>query len=120
MSKRRISEVFKKTLRLIESLAEDPDGFNNWDELRNHVRTIAAATEAEVTVQMRWRCFLRAGGAVATFTALQEELGLELDTAFLATFGRNLLHSCCTHGWAELAGQLLDRHGVDVNIREQL
>ena len=40
--------------------------------------------------------------------------------AFLDTFGRNLLHSCCTHGWAELAGQLLDRHGVDVNIREQL
>ena len=47
MSKRRISEVFKKTLRLIESSAEDPDGFNNWDELRNHVRMIAAATEAE-------------------------------------------------------------------------
>ena len=118
MSKRHISKVFKKTLKLIESSAEDPDGFNNWDELRDHVRTLAAATEAEVTVQMWWRCFLRAGGAVATFTALQEELGLELDTAFLATFGRNLLHSCCTHGWAELAGQLLDRHGVDVNIRK--
>jgi len=103
--------TYNKCLRLIESSSSS--SFSGWSVLRECVEEISR--HPRVSDKMKMRCLLINKDNVKTFTLLQENFQLELDTLFY--MGKmNLLHISCDTGWDNLARELIFKQGMSVNL----
>ena len=103
--------TYNKCLRLIESSASLT--FSAWDNLKECVEEIGS--HPRVSDKMKMRCLLINKDNVKTFTLLQENFKLDLDSLFY--MGKmNLLHISCDTGWDNLARELVNTQGMNVNL----